>query len=179
MMKNDSNRFAGEPHTPNPNAYINDGFDAEVMDPHARRNGHLPEDWNRVYWLLKAYERCTDERSHRSFMRYVANLRLLNFLTHLAQERQDALRRLPIEEKLYRVSIITWDDVAGHGAGPDPSTLSTRDNMRGIIASLQTTVWVRELEEDRLEAEKLAEEDRVIAEMLAEESCLTTLNCIY
>ena len=59
LMKNDPNRFAGEPHTPNPNAYVNDGLDDEVMDPHARRNGHLPEDWNRVHWLLTACERCT------------------------------------------------------------------------------------------------------------------------
>ena len=82
--------------------YIDDGFDDEVMDPHARRNGHLPEDWNRVYWLLKAYERCTDKRSHRSFMRYVANLRLPNSPPHLAQERQNALRRLRAEEGRYR-----------------------------------------------------------------------------
>ena len=72
------------------------------MDPHARRNGHLPEDWNRVYWLLKAYERCTDEQSHWSFMRYEANLRLPNFPPDLAQDRRNALKRLTAEEEHYR-----------------------------------------------------------------------------
>ena len=51
--------------------------------------------------------------------------------------------------------------------------------MRGMIACVQTTTRVRELEIDRLEAEKVAEEDRVIAEMLAEESCLAMSNPIY
>ena len=51
--------------------------------------------------------------------------------------------------------------------------------MRSIIAWPQTTIRVRELEEDRLKAERVAEEDRAIAEMLAEESCLCMLNPIY
>ena len=51
--------------------------------------------------------------------------------------------------------------------------------MRGIIAWPQTTIRVRELEEDRLKVERVAEEDRAIAEMLAEESCLCMLNPIY
>ena len=33
-------------------------------------------------------------------MRYVASLRLPNFPPHLAQERQNALRRLVVEEEL-------------------------------------------------------------------------------
>ena len=49
------------------------------------------------------------------------------------------------------MSIAKWEDVAGLSAGPDPSALSSRNNMRGIIAWLQTTIRARELEGNKLE----------------------------
>ena len=58
MLLADPNRFAAEPRDPSTISFHNPGnpgFEDEVRDQSARRNGYTPEDWNRAYQLLRAY----------------------------------------------------------------------------------------------------------------------------
>ena len=77
LMVKDPERFAGERHHRISNApYVNHGFSDEVIDPSARRNGHLPKDWNRAYWLLIAYKGCTHHLLRPRLLHPLRRLRL-------------------------------------------------------------------------------------------------------
>ena len=152
LMQKDPDRFAGENHTnPDLECYINRGFDDECIDHSAHINGHLPEDWNRAYWLLKAYERCI--RNVRHILSHVAVVTILPSITSSnALRRHNALKKLTAEEELYRVNVVKWENIAGVSDGADPSSLLSPDGMRGIIAWLQTSLRARQLEEEGLAA---------------------------
>lgn len=72
LMIQDPDRFAEQIHHHGDDPYVNIGFQDEVLNPAARRNGHLPEDWNRFYWLLEAYEKCTNNHAQRSVLSFIA-----------------------------------------------------------------------------------------------------------
>ena len=150
LMQKDPDRFAGETHTNlDVNRYLNRGFDDECIDHSARINGHLPEDWNRAYWLLKAYERC--KKNTQNVITYLVTV-LPSISESNALRRHNALRKLTAEEELYRVNVIKWEDIARVSDGADPSSLLSPDGMRGMIAWLQTSLRTRQLEEEGLAA---------------------------
>ena len=56
-MQKDPDHFIGETYTNlDVNCYLNCGFNDKCINYSAYINRYLPEDWNRAYWLLKAYE---------------------------------------------------------------------------------------------------------------------------
>ena len=77
LMMKDPECFSRELHHPVSNApCVNHGFSDEVIDPSARRNGHLPKDWNRAYWLFIAYKRCTHHLLRLRLLHHLRRLRL-------------------------------------------------------------------------------------------------------
>ena len=71
----------------------------------AEKKKHLKK-YAPTYWLLKAYEKCTNGQARRSYLSFIAQYPYLDFPAHRAPDRQSSVRRLTVEEERYRMNVV-------------------------------------------------------------------------